>query len=203
MRESFINKSSHRMRTSISEKQMEDTYEVIDEFMNVDLICQDCFNITKIDNITVRSSMSINVKTSESEAGSPLFTFQNSNIRMKTWCACSHGSFVNAFICDSEISDIIRQLNLKGYYTDFCCAGHAYEQKPYSGNVIFRHCYNFINAPVGWEISYDYRSELTILEEYQNKDKHIIVLENLRSWVNELLNFNEFDGDVINIIKIK
>ena len=96
---------------------------------------------------------------------------------------------------DTAIVPIIRILNLKGYVTSACCAGHAEDSSSISMYIAFEkeHCFSslpegFVYSKLGKSISMDMPREQT-KEEYL--DKQEIALELLQIWSDELPDLNK------------
>lgn len=91
---------------------------------------------------------------------------------------------------DKAIADIIRTLNLKGYTTSACCAGHAEDSSSISLYVAFENEHYFSSIPEGFEYSKLGRSLSIDMPRKQSKeeylDKQEMALKKLQVWSDEL-----------------
>lgn len=107
----------------------------------------------------------------------------------------------NYFECDEFIAYTIMLLNIKGYKTNYCCAGHIYpERQRYKGNEVlvyfntyisFEDVYNFESIPDGFYLSRDKKSLHADFEDVNfsedRKEQILEALENLYLWASLLL----------------
>lgn len=60
----------------------------------------------------------------------------------------------NTFMVDAQISEAVRLLNVKGYFTWSSCGGHYNNGVTTRGYVMFKKVYNFNTLPIGWKLDY-------------------------------------------------
>lgn len=131
-------------------------------------LCSECFNVFRSENIKIENTWAI-----------------------PCVLACCGGYM---FEIDEEMIDPIRTLNMKGYATDFCCAGHAYDGSGAGGYVSFNVDFvpNLESLPKGWyrckysltpTIRYDFKKESCYTDRVKTVHKKI---EALMKWSDEL-----------------
>jgi hypothetical protein len=96
------------------------------------------------------------------------------------------------FVCDEWIAPTIQLLNRKGYYTQYCCAGHpVMHETAFFGTYIKFKEYLPINAPKGFTtnntcIDYQYK----IITTYETHGKRLTalakILDELHQWAENL-----------------
>lgn len=117
------------------------------------------------------------------------------------------------FECDDLIAPVIRELNLRGYKTEFCCSGHPYMcngevhiDQPY---VLFvKPIDESISPPDGWYFDDCYRS---IRTEYVCDDMNLSLMDALKIVMDKMTKLYEWvaslpdahDGEHMYIVRVE
>lgn len=135
------------------------------------LMCPSCYHV-----IYINGSYGINLNYGRDNI--------HANIAISYRCDwCFHPSMVTGIELDPNIAEAISQLNKKGYYTEWCCEGHTYDNStPY---IQFKNSLDeSIKLPKTWKFDSD--SNRTIIRSNLNKYSKTKILEDLYEWVDNL-----------------